>query len=423
MLKMFLFLLLIPFNLMSQQVDNSEKSIILNSLIKLIDEKFISVEYIKSLRDSITSERYISIIERKLFIRQLNIDLYKITKDRHLTVEFDPKRALIISGKIKGENSLKQQKEENFGFEKVQVLAGNIGYFKLNYFSDTAYTKKQIASVFEILKNTDIIVIDLRNNFGGNKIMMQLLASYILPKQTQPLITITGKNGEQFTGNAIKIAGNQALTKKGIYLLTSTATFSAAEGFAFILKNRKRVTIFGEKTAGAGNSVGFYSVADKYVIGIPEGKAIDPITGTGWEQTGVQPDSAILSEVAFEKAYLTALQQKQKSETDSIGLNKIQWKMDELNSIINPVTLNEKHLINYTGVFGKRIVHAGEGRLWYQARDGAEQAELIPISETLFRFREIDYFRILFKKDSKGNIVGLSGIFSNGTNSYNEKSE
>lgn len=420
---MFPFLFLMPFNLMSQQVDNSEKSVILNSLIKLIDEKFISVDYIKPIRDSITSERYISINERTLFIRQLNIDLFRITKDRHLTVEFDPKRASIISGTVNGENSLKKQREENFGFEKVQVLPGNVGYFQLNYFSDTAYTKKVIASVFEILKNTDIIIIDLRNNIGGNKIMMQLLASYILPKQSQPLITITGKNGETFTANAIEGIENQGLTKKGIYLLTSTATFSAAEGFAFILKNRKRVTIFGEKTAGGGNSVGFYPVADKYVIGIPEGKAIDPITGTGWDQIGVEADSVISSAVAFEKAYLTALQQKQKFETDSIGLYKIQWKMDELNSIINPLTINGKHLIDYTGVFGKRIVHAGEGRLWYQARDGAEQAELIPISETLFRFREVDYFRILFKKDSNGNIVGLSGVFSDGANSYNEKNE
>ena len=233
---------------MSQQIDNSEKSIILNSLIKLIDEKFISVDYIKSIRDSITSERYISITERKLFIRQLNIDLFRITKDRHLTVEFDPKRALIISGKVKGENSLKQQREENFGFERVQVLPGNIGYFQLNYFSDTASTKKIISSVFEILKGTDIIIIDLRNNIGGNKVMMQLLASYILPKQTQPLIKITAKNGERFIGNAIKVVENQALTKKGIYLLTSTATFSAEEGFAFVLKNRNRVTIFGENS-------------------------------------------------------------------------------------------------------------------------------------------------------------------------------
>src|SRR5580658_895299 len=93
-----------------------------------------------------------------------------------------------------------------------------------------------------------------------------------------------------------------ALTKTPICILTSNSTFSAAAALSFILKNRKRAIIVSEKTAGGGNSTGFYSVLDKYVVGVPEGITIDPLTGTEREKVGVQPDTAISSDLAFEKA-------------------------------------------------------------------------------------------------------------------------
>ena len=59
---------------------------------------------------------------------------------------------------------------------------------------------------------------------------------------------------------------------------------------AFVLKNRKLANIFSNKTAGAGNISGQYMLADSYLITIPVGVIISPVTKTGWEKIGANPD-------------------------------------------------------------------------------------------------------------------------------------
>jgi C-terminal processing protease CtpA/Prc len=46
------------------------------------------------------------------------------------------------------------------------------------------------------------------------------------------------------------VAGSRFGKEKEVYVLTSKATFPAAEGLAYALKNLKRATIVGETTRG-----------------------------------------------------------------------------------------------------------------------------------------------------------------------------
>jgi C-terminal processing protease CtpA/Prc len=69
-----------------------------------------------------------------------------------------------------------------------------------------------------------------------------------------------------------------------------------------ILKNRKRATVIGETTAGAGNISGPYVVDDNFIITIPVGVITDVLTGKGWEGTGVTPDVEVVSKDALTKA-------------------------------------------------------------------------------------------------------------------------
>jgi len=42
-------------------------------------------------------------------------------------------------------------------------------------------------------------------------------------------------------------------------------------------------------------------------VGIPTGRAINPMTGTNWEGTGVLPDVEVPTEEAFKVAHIAAL--------------------------------------------------------------------------------------------------------------------
>lgn len=80
------------------------------------------------------------------------------------------------------------------------------------------------------------------------------------------------------------------LDDKPVYVLTSKDTFSGAEEFSYNLKNLKRATLVGETTGGGAHPVSGHRIDDHFMIGVPYARAINPISKTNWEGTGVEPD-------------------------------------------------------------------------------------------------------------------------------------
>jgi C-terminal processing protease CtpA/Prc len=75
-----------------------------------------------------------------------------------------------------------------------------------------------------------------------------------------------------------------------IYILTSGATFSAAEWMSYSLQNLKSVTIVGEQTAGGAHPIDRKILTQGFSINIPFGEIKDPITQQDFEGKGVTPD-------------------------------------------------------------------------------------------------------------------------------------
>jgi C-terminal processing protease CtpA/Prc len=85
-------------------------------------------------------------------------------------------------------------------------------------------------------------------------------------------------------------------------VLTSNYTFSGAEEFCYNMQTRDRALLIGEVTGGGANPGEVMTVNSDLEIFIPTGRAINPVTGTNWEGTGVNPDVEIESERALDKA-------------------------------------------------------------------------------------------------------------------------
>ena len=103
-----------------------------------------------------------------------------------------------------------------------------------------------------------------------------------------------------------EVAGKRYLGKD-VYVLTSSRTFSAAEEFAYDLQALKRATIVGETTGGGAHPGGAKPIDDHFVMFVPRGRAINPVTKTNWEGVGVKPDVAVDADEALEKAHELAL--------------------------------------------------------------------------------------------------------------------
>ena len=67
---------------------------------------------------------------------------------------------------------------------------------------------------------------------------------------------------------------------KPLYILTSRKTFSAAEAVAYDLQALRRAVIVGEVTGGGAHPYEYRRVHPHFALDLPEGRSINPITGT-----------------------------------------------------------------------------------------------------------------------------------------------
>src|SRR5262245_66221557 len=81
--------------------------------------------------------------------------------------------------------------------------------------------------------------------------------------------------------------------KRPIFVLTSSRSFSAGEGFAYLMQERKRAVIIGERTAGAANPGRGYQVNDLFEVTVPNARVRSAIKRANWEGDGVTPDIAV----------------------------------------------------------------------------------------------------------------------------------
>jgi C-terminal processing protease CtpA/Prc len=92
-----------------------------------------------------------------------------------------------------------------------------------------------------------------------------------------------------------------------VYVLTAGQTYSAGEGLAFILQERHRAVIVGERTAGAANPGRPYPINDRLEVVDPNGRVRGAVTGRNWEGAGVTPDVVATAADALRTARILAL--------------------------------------------------------------------------------------------------------------------
>ncbi len=91
--------------------------------------------------------------------------------------------------------------------------------------------------------------------------------------------------------------------------LPGATTFSGAEALAYDLQRLGRAAVVGETTRGGAHPRRAFRVHPHLEATIPVARAVNPVTGTNWEGTGVVPDIGAVADEAFDTAYRLALAQ------------------------------------------------------------------------------------------------------------------
>jgi hypothetical protein len=269
------------------------------------------------------------------------------------------------------------------------------------------------------LRNSDALIIDLRQNGGGSPSMIQLISSYLFRAEPIHLNSFYWRPGDRNTQTwTLPYVPGKRMPDTPVYVLTSKNTFSAAEEFSYNLRNLERATLIGETTGGGAHPGGTRIATDRYSIWVPSGRAINPITNDNWEGVGVKPHIEVPADQALAKAHTKALKQLIKKSKDEDSF-LYEWALEGLNANQNPVTLSEETMESYVGNYGPRIITMENGSLYYQ-REGRAKYKLIPMTASKFQIKEIPYFRIQMLSED-GAVVGLEGHYNNGRVDKNRK--
>jgi retinol-binding protein 3 len=366
---------------------------------------------------------YDKITNVEAFAQALTDDLRSVTKDRHIRCEYNPEFVKMIRARESQspedrekwrQQALKEERKGNFGFREVKILDGNIGYLDLGGFSGFREAAETGIAAMNFLANADAVIIDLRRNSGGSPEMIQLLSSYFLNDRTHlnSFDTRGQDTMEQFW--SFHYVPGPPMFDKGLYILTNRTTFSAAEEFTYDMKNLKRATIVGETTGGGAHPGGNKIVDDNFVVWVPTGRAVNPITKTNWEGTGIAPDIAVASEKALDTARTLALEKLIKAATDEETRAPLRWALNDLKAKSEPAKVEEAVLERYVGRYSQGSIALENGSLYILAM--GKKIKLIPLSATYFVPEDDSEFQLEFGLDETGKEYEAIGHFRYGEN-------
>lgn len=280
------------------KIDRAMRAKVIDAAVAALNESYVFPDTAKKMEESVRAHQkkgdYDSITDGDDFAKRLTDDFQAVSHDKHLHVTFSPAplpdmEAQRPDPKREAEER-KAMEHINCGFEKAEILEGNVGYLKFDFFANPEICGPTAVASMNFLANTDAIIFDLRENGGGDPKMVALLSSYLFAERTHlnDLWTRKGDITDQYW--TLPYVPGKRLDGKPAFVLTSSHTFSGGEEFTYNLKTLKRAAIIGETTGGGAHPVRGHRITEHFGIGVPFARAINPITHTNWEGTGVEPD-------------------------------------------------------------------------------------------------------------------------------------
>jgi retinol-binding protein 3 len=382
------------------QLTEKQKKEVVDSIMVKLNKYYVFPEVAKQLEihlpKKLAKAPYNTVSNETLFADLLTADLQKLSNDKHLHVNFSaavlPKENTNPSAMPESQKAqyAKWLLSENYGIKKLEVLPGNIGYIDFKWFCGPEYSGDTYAAAMNYLNHTDAMIIDLRSSNGAMSLQaIPFICSYFFAESTHLCDFYWREKNETIqTWTQTVVPGNKYLNKP-VYILTSGKTFSGAEELAYDLKHLKRAVLIGEATGGGANGGGTIRLSDHFEIFIPSGRAINPITKTNWEGTGVQPDSMIKSNRALYFAQTVILK-------NSIAETKDLMKRIELSRLLSQLQKNPPAFKKITFALAgfenaKEVYVAGSFNNWSPTSDKLQRKGTIWITDAEAEPGEITY--------------------------------
>ena len=173
------------------KLSDREKETILKSLFTELNAHYIYPEKAELVQTKITRNlkqgQYKKINSPIAFADTLTAQVKSILKDKHFGMFCQaPQMQQAPDSLQQAAMALNWQRyinRMNLGFSEAKILDGNIGYLKIEGFGPPEMVGKTCSAAITFLSHTDALIIDLRQNQGGEPAGVQYVASHFFTEK------------------------------------------------------------------------------------------------------------------------------------------------------------------------------------------------------------------------------------------------
>ena len=275
----------------SIQLNNEQVRTSIVETLEVLNEVYVFPDQAKHIQlvilNKMNQGAYDHIKTNIEFDKVISDELIDVSKDGHLGVMW-------VKDEFKEPTHILTHDEDilknNYAFQKLEVMPGNVGYLKFNKFYSNDEAVNTVDDAFGFLKNTDALIIDLRNNLGGSPELVRYMLSHFFKEKSLLWQNHSRNHEETYNYESLVGIGSPKFKQNyPLFILIGPDTASAAEIFSYTLKHFNKAIILGENSLGIANAVSAFKI-NKYFVGrFSVVRPINPLTGTNWEHVGVVP--------------------------------------------------------------------------------------------------------------------------------------
>lgn len=304
----------------------------------------------------------------------------------------------------------------HFGYRRVEILPGGVGYILLDQFAGMDATnpadpaRRAADAAMALISGARAIILDLRDSRGGSPAMVAYVASHFVAADANIFNTFHSRRGTRTEAPVVEPTNGRRLDVP-LYILVNGASGSASESLPYTLQAARRAVIVGEVTDGRANPGGFHPTPQGFAVFVSGGTPINPITGRNWEGTGVQPDIVTASADALGRALALALARVIELGPQGDAIDEARLALEALET--PTLALSARALNAYAGNYGERTMEIVGGRLVMRV-GRRPPAVLRAIGEDVFINDANPLGRLRFERDARGRVVAFEVLSPGG---------
>ncbi|MFD5080355.1 S41 family peptidase [Streptomyces sp. NPDC058371] len=241
--------------------------------------------------------------------RLVTADLQSLNRDPHLRLKHHAEPVPEGRGAAALSAMRREFDASLGGVPGVRLSAAGVAVLELApKFFPLNWSAEPLTAALTLVSRADALILDLRANTGGDPETVAFVCSYLLDERTH-LNSMYWRAGERLeqSWSLPYVPGARFGGSKPLYVLTSGRTFSAGEELAYDLQQLDRAVVVGEPTGGGAHPRDGWALHPHLEATVPVGRAINPVSGTNWEGTGVQPDVPCPAAEALDRATALAV--------------------------------------------------------------------------------------------------------------------